>query len=58
MWARYRQKPSMDSVTSDFSNMLLGRPDIGGKISFTEHGMPLKTISTAEHQVVGTSLGR
>ncbi|KAF5333934.1 hypothetical protein D9758_018161 [Tetrapyrgos nigripes] len=45
-WARHRQEASVDSVSSDFSAMRLGRPGIGDKM-FETAGAPLTSISAS-----------
>jgi serine/arginine repetitive matrix protein 2 len=58
-WAKYRPDSyidslSMDSVSSDFSAMRLGRPGVGDKMFDTamDHGAPLPAISASPSESV------
>ncbi|KAI0794946.1 hypothetical protein C8Q75DRAFT_791510 [Abortiporus biennis] len=53
IWARHRQEMSVDSVSSDFSAMRLGRPGLGDKMfDQMDHGMPLSAISASPPESV------
>ncbi|CAL1710495.1 unnamed protein product [Somion occarium] len=51
-WARHRPDLSIDSVSSEYSAMRLGRPGIGDKMFDRDYGMPLTAISASPPESV------
>lgn len=53
-WVRHRQDLSMDSVSSDYSAVRLGRPGIGDKMfdTATDRGVPLAAISASPSESI------
>ncbi|KAG5732016.1 hypothetical protein E4T56_gene18279 [Termitomyces sp. T112] len=67
IWARHHRESSIDSVSSDFSAMRLGRPDIGDKMfdgmlensvgdyCVSLHGISVSPLEGAAHPTTNTS---